>query len=174
MTEGSKSKEIRFGFLTAIETTDQGWVGGLLMTTRTGRPLEFQCTTPVKANKTQEILYGETLQPFLLGELIGKTLLDRANVKPLIVLVDRPEILELRQHVSIPVLHLIQDEKNHREMLSNQFEIPHGIFTRHEEFSDDERSAEKMFAGLPEQADLGEPLFRVGEALKETLRNIAA
>ncbi len=96
-------EHVRLGFLTAVEVPERGYVGGLLVTNRFGRPLEFQCTSPVKPNRTQEILYGPTLVPFVLGELIGRTLLDKVAVKPHLVLTEQPEMLEVRQHVSLPV-----------------------------------------------------------------------
>ena len=55
MSSGSKERkeQIRLGFMTAVEIGDRNFVGGLLVTDRFGRPLEFQCTTPVKPNRTQ-------------------------------------------------------------------------------------------------------------------------
>ena len=79
MTANGKQEQFRLGFLTAIEVPEKGFVGGLLVTTQHGRPLEFQCTVPVKPNATQEILYGPTLAPFILGELIGATLIEKAG-----------------------------------------------------------------------------------------------
>ena len=76
------------GFLTEIRIGERGYVGGLLVTNHLGRPLEFQCTAPVKPNRTQEILYGPTLVTFLLAELIGRTLVEKIGVKPHLVLVD--------------------------------------------------------------------------------------
>jgi hypothetical protein len=93
----------RLGFLTAIEVPERGYVGGLLVTNHFGRPLEFQCTAPLKPNRTQEILYGPTLVPYLLGDLIGRTLLEKVGVKPHLVLTERQELLGLRELVEIPV-----------------------------------------------------------------------
>ena len=104
-----KQDQLRLGFLTAIEVPDQGYVGGLLVTNRHGRPLEFQCTAPVKPNRTQEILYGPTLGPFLLGELIGRALIEKSGIKPHLILTERAEILELRQHIEVPVACLTSD-----------------------------------------------------------------
>src|SRR4029077_15859081 len=103
MTANGKQEQLRLGFLTAIELPDKGFVGGLLVTNHCGRPLEFQCTVPVRANPTQEILYGPTLAPFILGELIGTTLVAKAGVRPLWILTDCKEILELRNHIDRPV-----------------------------------------------------------------------
>src|SRR5690554_6260826 len=103
MSANGKQNDFRLGFLAAVEIPDRGFVGGLLVTNRMGRPLEFQCTTPVKPNRTQQILYGPTLVPFILSELIGRTSIDKAGVKPDLILTEQPEILELRNHVSVPV-----------------------------------------------------------------------
>jgi hypothetical protein len=104
MAASGKPEPFRLGFLTAIDLPDKGYVGGLLVTNHFGRPLEFQCTLPVRPNATQEILYGPTLEPFLLGELIGATLIEKSGIKPHLVFTDREQILELREHIESPVL----------------------------------------------------------------------
>lgn len=103
MSATEKKDQFRLGFLTAVEVPDQGFVGGLLITNRHGRPLEFQCTAPLKPSRTQEILYGSTLGPYVVGEVIAKTLVEKVGVKPHLILTERTEILELRNHVSVPV-----------------------------------------------------------------------
>ena len=107
MASGSKEgkEQIRLGFMTAVEIGDRSYVGGLLITDRLGRPLEFQCTTPVKPNRTQELLYGPTLVPFILGDLLGTALLDRVSVKPLLVMTSRIEMLQLRTKVDVPIIY---------------------------------------------------------------------
>lgn len=106
--------KIRLGFLTTVETPDGSYIGGLLVTNHMGRPLEFQCTTPVKPNATQQILYGPTLRPFLLGELISKTLIERAGVTPDIVFTEQEEVLELRPHVKFPVALVASLNRNNK------------------------------------------------------------
>ena len=103
-----QKNDLQLGFLTAIEVADRGFVAALLVTNRYGRPLEFQCTSPIKPNRTQKILYGPTLAPYLLGELLGCALVEKIGVKPNLILTDRPEILELRNHISIPVVCLLE------------------------------------------------------------------
>ena len=109
MSEENKQEELRLGFLTAMEVPNSGYVGGILVTNRFGRPSEFQCTSPVRPNRTQEILYGPTLRPFLLGELIGKTLVERVDVKPHLILTEQADLLELRNHISIPVAIITEE-----------------------------------------------------------------
>lgn len=158
--------QFRFGFLTAFEADDDtGVVGGLLVTTKTGKPLEFQCTTPVKPNRTQAILFGQTLQPYLLGELIGKTLVERVSIKPTLILTDIADVLELRTFISTPVLQLLDDEES-----DNLFEVGHWKFRPHAEYATDRETATKFLEQVPRQAQLQEPLQRAQDALQETIR----
>lgn len=158
----SGEADLKLGFLTAIELPGGGYVGGLLVTNRFGRPLEFQCTTPVKPNRTQEILYGPTLRPFVLGELIGKTLVDKAAVKPDVVLTEGDDLLELRSHVPQPVA-VVGDEKGELRLGKQSIRF-------HASHAEDRTRLAKSANVVPEQADLYEPFDRVREALQETMK----
>lgn len=176
---------LRLGFLTALEIPQRGYVGGLLVTNHFGRPLEFQCTTPVRPNRTQELLYGPTLVPFIVGELIGKTLLDKIGVKPQLIICDRSEFLELRSHVSIPVLCLDPqaggDISPASLPLANTASDPvpsaaptrvhagRQFFRVHEAHRSDGDALLKHMRALAADADLAEPIERVREALNETM-----
>jgi len=91
------------GFLTVLDAPPHGLIGGYLLLNPLGRPLEFHCTAPVKANRAQQILYGPTLRPYLYAEQIGQTLVAKAQQRPPIVLTDSPPVLELRNYVDTPV-----------------------------------------------------------------------
>src|SRR3972149_4170698 len=106
-----KSK-LALGFLTIIEHAQHGLFGGYLILNTSGRPLEFHCTTPIKPNRAQEILYGPTLEAFLYGEQIGQTLLKQSNIQPLMVCTDREPALAVREYVSLPVVLVIPAEKS--------------------------------------------------------------
>ncbi|RIK73299.1 MAG: hypothetical protein DCC67_18060 [Planctomycetota bacterium] len=84
-----------FGFLTVLESAGHGLFGGYLVLSPQGRPLEFRCTTPVVATRAQEILYGPTLQPYLLGEVIGPALLNGAELPVAALLTDQRDMLGL-------------------------------------------------------------------------------
>ena len=84
-----------FGFLTAVEQPGSGFYGGYLVLAPNGRPLEFRCSTPVQPSRAQEILYGASLRPFLLGELIGGTLLADATVPVVAIVTDLADMAEL-------------------------------------------------------------------------------
>jgi hypothetical protein len=168
MASGSKNQAgLRIGFLTAIEIGDGGFVGGLLVADRFGRPLEFQCTTPVKPNRTQALLYGPTLVPFLLGELLSKTLIDRVGIKPDVLLTNREEMLEVRRLVDQIVLFAVSGSEPSAD--ARTVKVGAKLFQTHADFPDDLEAARRQTSVVSAESDLHEPLERVGEALGETL-----
>ena len=65
MVTARSQQPLPIGFLSVLDDEELGAIGGYLVLSRNGRPLEFHCTSPVRANRAQQILYGPTLQPFL-------------------------------------------------------------------------------------------------------------
>jgi hypothetical protein len=98
------------GFLTVVEHSQYGLFGGYLVLNTAGRPLEFHCTAPIKPNRAQEILYGPTLESFLYGEQIGRTLISRGSAPPLLVCTDREPALAAREFVSTPLALVLPPE----------------------------------------------------------------
>jgi hypothetical protein len=168
MSASTTQDQLRLGFLTAVEEAEGGVVGGLLVTNRFGRPLEFQCTTPVRPNRTQQILYGPTLRPYLLAEVIGRTLLDKVGVKPHLVLTESLELLDLRQHVPMAVACLIPRDVQTGE--SGLLSLGQQRLRFHDDYPDDIREIERRREQVPDSADLLEPFERIREALTETLK----
>jgi hypothetical protein len=84
-----------FGFLTVLESPEHGLFGGYLVLSPQGRPLEFRCSTPVIASRAQEILYGPTLRPYLLADVIGQSLVAGAELPVQALLTDQCEMLPL-------------------------------------------------------------------------------
>ena len=166
----AKTDQERFhlGFLWVAET-NLGFVGGLLVTNHRGRPLEFQCTTPVKANRTQEILYGNSLKPFLFGELIGKTLCERISVHPDLIVVQQDELMELRGHQKAPVVYLLPEDC--RDLPDeDRVQIGNQSVRFNPEFPEDVEQIRERARLISGDADLEEPLERVREALNETVK----
>ena len=64
------------GFLTVLRD-GSGFLGGYLVTNPWGRPLEFRLSSAVQPNRVQQILYGESLEPYIYADLLGKTLVDK-------------------------------------------------------------------------------------------------
>lgn len=164
MADRASADKLHLGFLSVV-SLEAGFVGGLLVTNRIGRPLEFQCTTPVRPNRTQELLYGTSLEAFVFCEVIAKTLLDRTAVKPEALLINQTSLIALRETISIPVIQLPVEPQAGTSALDTA--------TTHAEFSADAEWIERLRKVIPASADLHEPLDRVKEALAEALRSAA-
>jgi len=162
------------GFLRVLELDGGGFVGGMLVTNQLGRPLEFQCTTPLKPNRTQVILYGPTLAPFIYSELIGKTLFARLDIKPQLIVIDQDPLLDLRLHVQVAVAQLLDDRAKSGTLADEtRLQVGKQHLRFHADFPEDHDDAAQHLSALPGDADLREPLERVSEALNETLRSSA-
>ncbi|MDR1492524.1 MAG: hypothetical protein LBT05_07370 [Planctomycetaceae bacterium] len=111
-----------FGFLTVAENSRCGLIGGYLVLNHAGRPVEFHCTSPVRANRAQEILYGATLEAFLYGEQIAQTLVNRAKTKPVVVLSDMPQVLAAQEFIEMPLV-FIEPSSQDSSDLKNKFKI---------------------------------------------------
>ena len=94
-------KEIddHFGFFSVVSVGTTAYIGGFLVLNSMGRPLEFHCTEAVKPTRAQEILYGNTLQPYVFCDQIGKALTNASKIKPSIIFVDSPQSLEIRDQI---------------------------------------------------------------------------
>ena len=97
------------GFLTVIDQFP-GLTGGYLVLNGAGRPLEFHCTQPLSPDKIQQILYGDTLQPFLYGERIAQTLLQRSKLPVLSILTDHVAVLPVQTLVSTSIIYVFGGE----------------------------------------------------------------
>jgi hypothetical protein len=95
MDADSSNALAAFGFLTVLESPEHGLFGGYLVLSPQGRPLEFRCSTPVAASRAQEILYGPTLRPYLVAEVIGRALVAGAELNAPIILTDQLDMLPL-------------------------------------------------------------------------------
>ena len=106
MPNETPSQETTFGYLSVINSAEHGYFGGYLIVGPLGRPLEFHCTAPVRPSRAQQILYGPTLEPFLLGEQIAGAMLDAAKLKPRLILTDCEATLYVRSQISTPIVLL--------------------------------------------------------------------
>ena len=173
MSGAGKTEHLRLGFMETMEVDGRGHIGGLLITNQKGRPLEFQCTTPVKPNRTQEILFGESLQAWLLGELIGSTLLDRVSIKPNMIITSDPNLLELRNHTSIPVACAAEGKSKVTDQ-GGTLRLGGSILRFHGSHEIDAQTLAQQKHLIPDSANLAEPLERVREALAETVKTVFA
>ena len=150
------------GFLSVFQEGG-GHVGGYLVTNPWGRPLEFRLSSAVQPTKVHQILYGDTLQAYLCGELIGKTLIEKTATPVQCVVTDNPLALDLRLRLEIPValMHAGQDGSA----------TPPGLMVKpnlycHGRYPGDVDAIRDVLAKI-HAIDLSEPFARVKEAMVE-------
>jgi hypothetical protein len=100
-------EQTTFGYLSTLDLADEGVFGGYLLISPLGRPVEFHCTTPIRPNQVQKILYGPTLPSYLLVEQIGGTLLANSRSKPTIVVTDQNDAFSLSSRFGLPLVQLV-------------------------------------------------------------------
>src|SRR5947209_2798669 len=98
------------GFLTVLHEPS-GYLGGYLVTNLWGRPLEFRLSTAVQPNRVQQILYAGTLQTYICGDLIGKTLVEKTTAPVQLVFTDTEAALDLRLSLEVPVVWVPPPER---------------------------------------------------------------
>lgn len=167
-----------FGFLTAVEDSLHGFFGGYLVLCERGRPLEFHCSTPVLPSEAQRILYGASLRPYLLGELIGQTLVSKAQVPVQAVLTDLAEMRSLTgvcaeavawlRHVENPTPEGPCDADAHpaaAELALGNYRLSGAASS-----SWQPDWLRETLAPLTAHLDLAEPFERIREAIREAQR----
>jgi hypothetical protein len=159
------------GFLTVVENTELGLLGGYLLLNAAGRPLEFHCTAPVKANRTQEILYGPTLQPYLYGEQIGQTLLTRSKLTPLAVCTDREPVLSARDFTHIPLLLVLATGVSSIPANAIPFSLARNQVITAPHYASDQSAVRDAWPPQADSLDLAEPFQRIREALEEAQKS---
>ncbi|HZZ73908.1 MAG TPA: hypothetical protein VFE24_16770 [Pirellulales bacterium] len=155
------------GFLSVIEHENFGLFGGLLLLNAAGRPVEFHCTAPLKPSRAQQIFYGPTLEPYLYGEQIGVSLLNKVQSAPPVVLTDVAGVLAVRDFVDLPVALVARGQLAHR---GTRFQFgEHELSVETTRF-EDQALVLSLLRVLPESFDLLEPFGRIHDAIQEAQR----
>ena len=163
------------GFLTVTEHAELGLFGGYLVLNHAGRPLEFHCTSPVKANRAQEILYGPTLRPYLYGEQIGQTLIAKAKNEVALVCTDLAACLAAREFTEKPLLLVMNKNENAGDsetLFGGRFKLGKNEIAIAAKFEADENVARAFHTQLVDGIDLTEPFARIREALEEAQKSV--
>ena len=165
------------GYYTVTEDDRTGWTGGLLVLNSTGRPLEFQCTLPVRPSRAHEILYGPTLRDHLIGEVIGSVLLKKCRTPLGLVCCDQPEALKLHTSADAPVALVAEAAERDEgpitdDMLAGSTTVTLAGATLRVAVEQWEAVNEiaQAFTELP---DATEPFERIREAIREAQAQIA-
>lgn len=160
---------IHLGFLT-IQQEQGAWIGGYLVTNAWARPLEFRLTSAVQPSRVQQILYGPTLEPHLVADLIGKTLLDKTAVAAQVVICDHPHATLLAGKVD-SAMTLLAPGHNREGFKSLQGgpEWASGLCVLGTDTEGGEK-ASHVLGCIPVAVDLAEPFQRLKEAMLEARR----
>ena len=161
--------------MTVVSGSDDQLTGGYLLVDASGRPLEFHCTVPVRASRAQEILYGATLEPFLYGEQIGATLVQKPKIRPLSICTDCLPMMSVRNTINMPVLFI--GEANSAGRFSEKldaFALDAQQVAVDPSRSQDRATIEAALSKIQIQFDLAEPFDRIRGAFEEAQRKQAA
>jgi hypothetical protein len=194
MSNETPSQETTFGYLSVINSPEHGYFGGYLIVGPLGRPLEFHCTAPVRPSRAQQILYGPTLEPFLLGEQIAGAMLDAAKLKPNLILTNCEATLHIRSRRVSPMVLLCGRPAIETSDITSTSGAPADASTPigaasdissgpHESlsiegfafllpigFERERDDATRLLNELVRQIDLAEPFGRIEEAIREAQR----
>src|SRR2546423_14284101 len=152
MAFSSNPPALNLGFLTILHDPT-GTLGGYLVTNSWGRPLEFRLSSAVQPNRVQQILYGQSLEPYICAEVVGKTLVDKTATAAQIILTDHPAALNLRLRLELPVALVSSNDPANR--LSAHAHFPSDV------------PALRDLADRLGNFDFSEPFTRIRDAIAE-------
>jgi hypothetical protein len=172
------SPQASIAFLGYREFDDgEAYRGAILVTDEWGKPLEFRCTAPVRPTQLQRTLYGKSLLPHILSELIGAPLVSSVREKPQLILIADESYFNVRHKVSTPVIRVArtngsktkQDDQSKSKSLLLQ--STSGKFAQVEvevswQFAADLDSSGERLRDLFGHFDLTEPFQRLAEGLQ--------
>ena len=164
-------------YYTVVEDERTGWTGGLLLLNGGGRPLEFQCTLPVRPTRAHEILFGVTLRDHLIGEVIGPLLVQKCRTPISLLCCDQPEAMKVESCLPCPVALVeeaaVDDEGPFTDdlMIGTSRHMLAGSTLRFP--MEQAEKAEKLISDLGDLPDTIEPFDRIRDAIKEAQSQIA-
>lgn len=166
----AQADEATIAYYTVVQSQHTGWTGGLLLLSSCGRPLEFQCTLPLRPTRAHEILFGSTLRDHLIGEVIGPLLLSKCRTPIGLLCCDQPEALVLGESVVYPVA--LVDPPT--DALQRQADLTTLSLSGADLYvaADNEIPARGIIAKLSDLPDAAEPFERIREAIKEAQSQI--
>ncbi|MEM6978839.1 MAG: hypothetical protein AAF539_04160 [Planctomycetota bacterium] len=177
---GSSSDSATIGYFTTLEEDRTGWTGGLLVLNAGGRPLEFQCTLPVRPSRAHEILFGASLRQHLISDVIGPALLSKCRTPISLLCCSQAEALRLRETAMTPscpvtlVCQAAADDEGPIEpsMLDGYVDVmvrETRLLVANEHLARVEQLSEK----LADLADVLEPFERIRDAIREAQSQVA-
>lgn len=151
------------GYL-VVSNVNNKHLGGLLVVNEFGVPEEFKYTEPVTPTKLQEIIYGSSLFYYLHVEIIAKTLLQKSEARPEVVLVEDPNLLFEKNVLLISRLpHGVPEKREGNEAIINAVGVAFKLVASEGQKLED--STLERLRELASRIDIFEPFERVEKAL---------
>jgi hypothetical protein len=183
--ETSQPTRAAIGFLGFREFDDgDTYRGAILVTDEWSKPLEFRCTAPVRPTQLQRTLYGKSLLPHVLTELIGEPLISSVREEPQLILIADEAYFDVRHKISAPVIRVnrpvirVDHPDNSKNTKKEQppsksllLQSASGKFAQveveaHWKFADDLELSGERLRDLFGRWDLIEPFKRLAEGLQ--------
>ncbi len=152
----------------------RGLRGGVLITDKKTEPIEFRCTSVIQPTALQQIFWGGRLESHIATKLVGQPLLNSLTNRMSLVVVQRPEFLELRSSIEIPLIQILRNEElsessplsleDTNDMLPGTIDGSEPvIINAHREYPKDRKIAQEL---LRETVNVLEPFERIVRALE--------
>lgn len=181
MAKDARTHQQLLGFLGFYHTIGgDGYLGALLITDHQGVPEEFRCTLPVKPTVVQRPLFGDALEPHIAVNLCGVRLIESAQHKPALILVNKPFLTRVRASAPCPVVFVEKAGEKLKMKLQGQqhdapeiarLESPTGSFqpvvvSPHHDFDTDLAPALEVLNASSRYLDPTEPFLRMEQAIQ--------
>ena len=146
-------KSYLLGYLAHFVSPQRGYYGGLLVTDNQGVPREFRHTEAVKPNRTQVLLYGDSLEASLGTDALAPALYDALTIKPDLLIIDKQSRALfgsfLLQHRPAALLTALAD----RDLAFNDLLAMEGDLLAAQEFELKGSSEERVYAYIEDSAN---------------------
>ncbi len=151
--------------------------GAILVTDEWSKPIEFRCTAPIRPTQLQRTLYGKSLLPHVLTELIALPLISSVREKAQFYVIADDAYFDVRQKVSVPVIRVARlngaksKQEDQPKSRLQTLQSASGKFAQveieaHWKFEGDLDSCGDRLRDLFARWDLVEPFQRLAEGLQ--------
>ena len=156
------------GYMMVTRMDENQYIGGIMITDSYAIPVEFKYSAPIKPTGLQKILYGNSIEKYLMVDVIAKKLLQNIQEKPKYILLEDSRLLDLQG--KIPTIYIANtsgaDEGNfdrmREELQKEMLDTGYTIICNGNLMSEDVKLLEK----ISNEIDILEPFHRLKEALK--------
>jgi hypothetical protein len=139
--------------------------------------MEFRCTSVVRPTGLQQVLWGNRLQSHVASRIIAKPLLDALTNSAALVVVRKPEFMELRDSIKYPVVQVLRNtelnlasphtiDSDDGVMQSDDDRFEPVVLRVHRRFTGDFAEARAILSEAHRSYDILEPFNRIMLALE--------